>query len=91
MIAITTTHTALLAATIRFMYVTARQTNFALCYRRSVCPSQLPSHGCTEAFPHCVQVYIFLECVESRQSIIGKIVLEDTFLCIVLSKNICLW
>ena len=87
MIAITTTHTPLVAAAIILLYVAARQANFALCLRHSVCPSHFPSHGCTEAFPQCLHVHIFLECVESRQNLIGKFVSIYAFVCIFLLAN----
>ena len=86
-IAITTKHTPLVAAAIILLYVAARQAKFALCLRRSVCPSHFPSHGCTEAFPQCLHVHIFLECVESRQNLIGKFVLIYALVCIFLLAN----
>ena len=74
LLAITTTHAALVATAILLLYVAARQAKVSLCLRPSVCPSHFPSHGCTEALPQCLHVHICLECVESRQNLIGKFI-----------------
>ena len=87
LLAITTTHAALVATAILLLYVAARQAKLALCLRRSVCPSHFPSHGCTEALPQCLHVHICLECVESRQNLIGKFVLVYALVRIFLLTN----